>query len=172
MQFDSSIIKILTVFYLLSINSPNHLVSKRLKNYIETNNYIQHVLSFVTIFVLITLFYPCDCDIVPLLINTTVCYLLFVLSTKLDVQWNLIILIGLIIGYYYDLTNSKKKQQIEMDPVLNPDEKTRITTYIMENKTNITLGLGLAILIGVLFYSQKKQKQYGSDYDIAKFIFG
>lgn len=160
-----SIIKILIIFYLLSINAPNHILSKQLKKYIESNKLVQHFISFITIYVLISLLTNDN-----IIIYSIITYALFVLISKTDIHINIIILLLLLCAYYYETILNKKTCSINTDNIMTNNEKTKLNNYINTNKYNIGLCISIAIILGAMCYSYKKQLQYDTKYNIIEFI--
>ena len=122
-----SIIKVLALYYLILLNPlSTNLISKSLKNYIEDNRMSQHLISVITLFVLINLLYGNKTDNSNIYLITAICYIFFVLTTKIEVQINMIIIFSLIVIYFYESIIENKNIQTDNDNVLSDEEKQRI----------------------------------------------
>lgn len=165
-MINTSLAKILIVFYILTTsNATDNLLSKQFREYIHDNRYMQHILGFITMFVLMTLL--CDnIDTKTALFYALVLYIWFIFSTKLDIHWNIIILILLFVGYMIENDITVRNNEISIDNNLSDEQKINL---VNDNKqyTNWIVGsILLVTVIGTLFYSHKKQEQYGGGYDV------
>ena len=89
-----SIIKILSVYYLLLLNPlSTDLLSHRLKEFIVDNRMVQHVIAVLTIFMLINLFYEKSTEKSSKFLFTAICYIFFVFTTKIELQINVMIIL-------------------------------------------------------------------------------
>lgn len=167
----SGLIKIILLLYvILSSQSITSLLSKRYTEFIQSNRMIQHLICFITIFTLFTLFID-DMDLSEMLIYSIIGYLLFLLTTKVDIHLNLIILIlGISLLVYLKFVDSKN-EIVNTDKILSDFEKNKI---VKGNNINTFIAFGgiiIVIIISVLLYSNKKTVQYGGGYDPIKFLF-
>lgn len=163
-------IKILLLFYLLlSSGHINKLYSGSLSNYIDNNRYAQHLIGFITMVVLINLV----TDISKwdqLLMYGIAAYILFILTTKLDFQWNLAIIILLFIGYLYEINLNDKEEKSNSDPNLLENDKLNIRQQNDNVRIIIVASILAVILIGSSLYLNKKVIQYGGNFDLEKFF--
>jgi hypothetical protein len=168
----TSLVKVLFIFYLLiSLDtSPNGLLSKQTKKYIDDNKYVHHVLGFLTMLVLITLVGG-DVDTRSAIVYAFVGYIWFVFSTKLDIHWSTIIFALLFIGYLFENSTSIRIKEIQNDESLTKDKKTELIAECTNHRTLIVGGIIIVTVTGTLFYSHKKQEQYGGGYDVFAYIF-
>ena len=165
-----SLAKVLLIFYVLvASNTTDKLMSKQFREYINDNRYVQHILGFLTMIVLVNL--------VGGVVNNSdtvfyafVGYIWFIFSTKLDIHWNIIILILLFIGYLMENNMNIVEENILTDKTLSDTQKHYLLKKELTNK-NWIIGIILMVtLTGTLFYSHKKNEQYGGGYDIFAFI--
>ena len=163
-----SLNKVLFIFYLLMMTTSNKLISKQMRDYINDNRYIQHILGFLTLIVLITLIG--GIEIRSAIIYALIGYVWFIFSTKLDIHWNIIIIILLFVGYIFENNINLQEQNIKTDNNLTNELKEQL---IKDNITKKTLLFGSVILVtifGTLLYSKKKHVQYGGGYDIFTYM--
>lgn len=165
-----SIVKLLLLYYLLSYSSvTENLLSKQMKTLIEDNRLIQHLIGLLTMIVLISLL-NYDLTNTKIVIYGLITYILFILSTKLDIHWNIIILSLLFVMYLYEHNLNLKQQELSFDKILNNDEKNNIFV-ILNNKKHMFIGLiGLFLIIGVYLYLNKKDVQYGGGFNWINFL--
>jgi hypothetical protein len=162
----ANLIKTLLIFYvLIASNYTDNLLSKQMKEYINGNRLIQHVIGFATIIVLITLVND-NIDTIYAIMYGIIAYTLFIFSTKLDIHWNIIVLLMLFIGYMYENSSNIKEKEIMSDPNITDEHKTRIIEKQNKYKLWILLSTIIITSIGTLLYSYRKQIQYGGNYDI------
>jgi hypothetical protein len=170
-QNQTNIISVLLIFYLLIASGcTEKLMAKQMREFINGNRMMQHIISFLTLFVLISTLGGLN-DIKDALIYALIGYIWFLFSTKLDVHWNIIILILLFIGYMVENQLNQSDGETKDDPILNEEQKKEIIDE-REKKKNIVIGSIFVItLIGTLVYSYKKHNQYGDGYDVMRFMF-
>lgn len=171
-QTQTNIISVLLVFYLLIASGcTENLMAKQMREFIKENRMAQHVIGFLTLLVLISMIGGIT-DIKNALIYTLIGYIWFLFSTKLDVQWNMIILLLLSLGYMYENMINQKENEIINDPILSDAHKKEIISN-NENKKIWVIGiLFIVTIVGTLAYSYKKHNQYGGEYDFGTFILG
>jgi len=151
-----SIGKIMILFYLFASSSAIFpLLSKQLKNELENNRAAQHILGFMTILALSILVSNGKFSIMRIFVYAIIGYLWFVLTTKLDLQWTILIMGSLMCFLIYQNT---------------------IDGNINERKNNekyyqyIPIIIFLSTVIGTVLYSNKKEGQYGGGYDLMNFL--
>jgi hypothetical protein len=161
----------LLIFYIISALSRHktHL-SVQLHEYINTNIYVQHIIACATLFILITLNNKIDTH--TGLLYTFIGYAWYILSTKLDLHWNIIIVILLFIGYMMENNNKLKYDNILNDNVLTQEQKKTLINKMDVYNTNLLIFIFCITLIGTIFYNQKKYIQYGHNYDRLVYFFG
>ena len=106
-----------------------------------------------------------------IIIITLLIYCWFILSTKLDLSWNIAIIILLTIYFLYE-SKCTSDINIELkDNLLSNQHKNEIVkTYINNNNYILMAIFGLTI-VGTFCYSSEKQVQYGGNYSIINFWF-
>lgn len=163
---NTSLAKILLIFYMIvASNCTENLLSKQTREIINNNRYIQHMIGFMTLFVLITLVSD-QIDTRSALIYAILGYIWFVFSTKLDIHWNIVIIILLFIGYMYENSNKIRVNEIKTDNSLTNDQKQILLNEIESTQTWIVGSVIIVTILGTFFYSQKKIEQYGGGYDV------
>lgn len=172
----TSVAKVVLLFYLISANSYNkNLFGKQMQRFIEDNRLAQHVIAFITLFVLISFESDIfgsspDLSTLDALIYTIIGYIWFVFSTKLDVHWNIIFLILLVGAYISDRNMRVQEDEAHKDPSLTTEQ---VRAIIEQNNAWRTLSTALIIvitIIGTVLYSDRKSEQYGGGYDIFTYM--
>jgi hypothetical protein len=162
----TSLAKILLIFYILvASNCTENLLSKQTRDIINHNRYIQHMIGFMTLFVLITLVGD-QVDTRTAMVYALFGYIWFVFSTKLDIHWNIAIIILLFIGYMYENNTKIRVIEIKNDNSLSESQKLYLLNDIESTNTWIVGSIIIVTILGTFFYSQKKQEQYGGGYDV------
>jgi Ca2+/Na+ antiporter len=131
----------------------------------------QHIIAFITMFVLITLAHGDD-SLAVTTVYTIIGYFWFILTTKLDLHWNLAILLLLFLGFIYESYLAKKETRILTDESLAKEDRRRIKNKHNNARLLLAGTIFTVTLIGTFFYYNKKQAQYGGAFDYSKFIFG
>lgn len=171
MESSISISKVLLIFYILIANNyTQDLLGKQFRSFLEENRMMQHIIAFILLLVIINLFSGIN-NPEKLLAFSFIGYTWFILSTKLDIQWNLIIIMLLFIGFLYESSINEYEMKIEKDENLSK----KIKKNIIDKDTRYKIYIGIIILIvtiiGIAFYNNKKHEQYGGGFDMQKFIF-
>lgn len=168
---NSAIIKILLIFYLLIGNSAlQPLLSKQWNTMIKDNRLIQHLIGFITMLTLVTLMGEGKMDNLTIFAYSMIGYLWFLFSTKLDIHWNVMVMILLIVAYLYENSLLIKENESKLDKVLNEEEKMNIHKKNWSHRNYLLVGILGVTLLGVFLYSQKKEVQYGGGYSMLNFL--
>jgi hypothetical protein len=167
----TSLAKVLLIFYVLvASRSTDSLMAKQMRSYIQENRYVQHILGFLVMIILVTLVGGIV-DTRSAIVYALVGYIWFIFSTKLDIHWNLVILILLFVGYMYENSMSVREAEIMSDNNLTEEQKNAIIANDNRYKTMIVGAVMIVTVIGTIFYSHKKIEQYGGSYDVLTYIF-
>jgi uncharacterized membrane protein len=159
----------LLIFYLLmASNLTENLISNQMREFVRGNRMIQHLIGLMTVIVILTLIDD-SLEIRDVAIYGLAIYFGFIITTKCDIHWNIVLVLIIFLGYLYEKDKQQKKKQIIKDKNLTDIEKTKI---INEYDTNtIYWVLIIVAIIGTIFYSDKKQMQYGGGYDPLVYLF-
>ncbi len=164
-------IKYLLLLYLVQMTSlTNNTLGKQLKEYVYSSREMQHIINITFLMVLISILDDSR-TFNNLVISSIVIYLFYLFSTKLDLQYNLILL-GIIIAYYfYKKSLDNQIARIQRDTDINFDLKQSLVNNDLNKEKMIEYGL-----IGVLFYFvyvylSRKTVQHGGGFSYGKFLF-
>ena len=164
-------VKVLLAFYIIigsSLLQP--LLAKQWRNFVENDRLIQHAIGITTMIAIVTFVYEGRSDYSEILMYSFIGYLWFIFSTKLDIHWNIMIMILLLAVYLYGNNIQIKNNTTDNDKILTEDEKKKI---INKNNTQGLIsfvGVLMFTLCGVMLYSDKKEVQYGGGYDLVNFL--
>ena len=168
---DVSLTKPLLFFYLIiASNFTKNLYAGQLRDLFENNRMAQHVVGFITMLVLITSLSGTN-ELTQIGLYSVIGYLWFVLTTKLDLHWNLAIILLLFVGYIYENKLRVKDKSTDTDQALDQKEKDMVKNKTTRMRTIIASSILLITGIGTFQYFQKKQGQYGGGFDASKFLF-
>lgn len=163
-------IKFLIALYLVQLTGlTNNTLGKQLKEYVSSNRVIQHIINIVFIIVLISMMND-KISLINLFISSLILYSLYVFTTKLDLQYNLLILVFALFYYFY-----KRELDIQVKRISNDNDIDIITkNNVLANdyKKEIISGTALlAILIYFVWvYASRKNAQYGGGFSFTKFF--
>ena len=164
-----SLISALLVFYVIIINCFTHdLIAKQVKTLIDTNRYVQHIISILMLFTIIMLLLKTSIGVAVL--YTLIGYILYILTTKMDVQVNMIIFTILLLGFLYEHNNMLKEEEMNKDPVLSEEDKNHIKYE--HNKKKFILAIISVIIIGfgTMFYYNRKIIQHAGNFSYESFF--
>ena len=142
-----------------------------MREYINDSRYVQHFLGFLLMYSLVATVSKLRSQ-TSIVAYSAIGYLLFTLSTKLDLPWNLAIVGMLIVSYLYEQKMHKKEQDSDDDPALEDNDKKRIVIKHKINKYIMMIGVAAVIAIGTSCYYKRKKVQYGGAFDVNKYVFG
>lgn len=178
MDLNLSIGKILLLTYIIIASSYcKNLFSKGLKDTIENNRCVQHLILITLIMSLMIIFgnpfnvYITSNENINIILMTLLIYVWFILTTKLDVAWNIGIIILLLI---YFLFESKSTNDINLklnDLNLNSETKIQIINEYVKAQNYLLITIFGITVAGTLLYSSEKQVQYGGGYNLKSFWF-
>lgn len=167
----TSLSKILLFFYIIMASSyTNSLMGMQMKHFLKDNRLMQHIIAFLGMIVLITVVGDIDDSRIAVL-YAAIGYTWFILTTKLDVHWNVIILALLFVGYMYENELDIKNNNIKDDPNMPKYMKNKIIKDNITNKIYIVSTIMVITLIGTLMYINKKQTQYGGNFNLLTYMF-
>ncbi len=170
-KYEMSLGKIMLLFYLFSSSSYlKPLLSKQWKTQLENNRMAQHILGITTILALTMLVSNGQYSTPRIIAYTIVGYLWFLLSTKLDLQWNIMVMILLVSYILYQNTITQKEKHIQSDKNLSDEEKDILYKKDKKNYMNMFIIIILITMGGTLLYSTKKEGQYGGGYSLTNFL--
>lgn len=165
-----SVSRMLFLFYLIMINQQDRMLGKQFKEYLESNKAAQHVIVFITIFSFIVILGDMT-DLSYITIYSIIIYFWYLFSTKLDIQWNMVIFIGLFIVFLYETSLINEEKYVNNDPILDGKQKNDLSDLNLNKRSILTvIMIGLTI-VGIFMYNNKKQVQYGGGYDLLSFLF-
>jgi len=178
MELNLSIGKVLLLTYIIIASSYcSNLFSNGLKKAIESNRYVQHIVLIILIMSLMILFgNPFGVQLSSshtfnIVMITLLIYVWFILTTKLDLAWNIAIIILLAMYFLYE---SKVSTEINLelkDPLVASETKTAIVNEFIKTNNYVLLGIFGVTVIGTMFYTSEKQIQYGGSFSPVNFWF-
>lgn len=179
MELNLSIGKVLLLTYIIIGSSYcSNLFSNGLKKAIESNRFVQHIILILLIMSLMILFgNPFGVEIssshtVNIVILTLLIYAWFILTTKLDLAWNIGIIILLAIYFLFESKCSTDLKVQLADTNITLETKSSLVQTFIQNNNIVLVGIFGVTLIGTLFYTSEKQVQYGGGFSLVNFWFG
>lgn len=179
MELNLSIGKVLLItFIIISSSYCSNLLSNGLKNALESNRYVQHLVLIILIMSLMILFgNPFATQLSTnhsfnILIITLLIYAWFILMTKLDLSWFIAVIILLAIYFLYESKTTHDINQQLNDNLISNETKTEIVNTFLQTNNYVLMAIFGVTIVGSLFYGGEKQVQYGGGFNINKFWFG
>jgi hypothetical protein len=160
MEVNYSIGRILLLTYvIISSNYCDSLVSKEMKETIQNNKIVQHLILLVLIMVLMSLFgNPLKLEFagnetLNLVIVSSLVYVWFILTTKLSMTWNFGVVILLCMYFLYENTKiDEYKKQIGDTKITEATKEELVNSFTTDHKI-LLLALFGTTLLGTLFYA-------------------
>jgi small-conductance mechanosensitive channel len=165
-----SLAKVLLIFYvIIASNFTNGLMAKQMREYIESNRLVQHIIGLILMIILVTTVGGVV-DTYQAILYSVIGYIWFIFTTKLDIHWNIIIIVLLFIGYMYENSLEVKEEQIKSDPNVSEEIKEKIIQSDESTTKYIVSTVMLITIIGTILYSHKKHVQYGGGYNLFTYL--
>jgi hypothetical protein len=165
----------LLIFYITVASSfTKGLFNNQMITHIENNRLVQHVIAYILLLVILNTFGGIE-NIEKTVMYSLIGYIWFILTTKLDIQINIIIVIILLIGYIYENKLNQKEDELENDKILSKYDKLRIKYKHKQIKmTIIIITVGIT-LIGTFLYGNKQLTQHtiqngGCGFSLVKYL--
>jgi hypothetical protein len=167
----NSLIAVLLLFYLITVSGfTENLLSKQLRTFFSENRAAQHLIGFTTLLTLIMVL-GTTMSIEKGILFAIIGYAWFIFSTKLDIQWSMMIILLLLFGFIYESKLDENQQIVEKDTALTAEEKQSKVDSYHTQRLVIVGGIILVTVVGAFLYIGKKDVQYGGGFDIMKFVF-
>jgi hypothetical protein len=167
----------LLTYIILASQYCSNLFSHGLKEAIESNRMVQHLILVILIMALMIVFgNPFGVEFTNneqfnIIIMTLLVYVWFVMTTKLDLAWNVAILIFLTIYFLYESKKVSDYKIILADPNLDSLKKKELFDSFGNLQTYLLLTLFGVTLTGTFLYANEKQVQYGGGFNMYRFFF-
>src|SRR3989338_2043578 len=160
-----SVAKVIFLLYLiLASNLATNLMSRQLKEYIETSRIAQHFIGFTLVLSIINLLGG-DLKLMTSLTYTLLAYLWFLLSTKIDLIWNFIFIGLLYVDYFIENYLDDIQRTVEEDETLTQSHKESKKIERNRKKTIILIGIIILSVWGWYQYYSKKKVQLGGNFN-------
>jgi small-conductance mechanosensitive channel len=161
----------LLIFYLLIASSYcNSLFAKQMKQYIENNRYVQHFIGILLLLVTIVTFGGVE-NTKSAILYTVIGYIWFIFTTKLDLQFNIVVLLLLAVGYLYENNLIFFDSRVKEDANITEENKKEILEKHNRIKSHIIYLILAVTFVGTLIYAYKKTHQYKDNFNIKNFLF-
>jgi hypothetical protein len=171
-QQNISLSSVLLIFYILVANNfTGELFSKQLRTYFEESRLAQHLIGFTMMLVIVMLIGGVS-NTYRAIVYSLIGYTWFIFTGKLDIQWNVIIILIMLFGFLYESKLNERDYNATVDPNLTDEQKQNVIETNSKYKTYILIAILSATVIGTLLYFNKKVGQYGGgQFDIVAFLF-
>ena len=157
---------LLLTYIIIASNYCSNLFSNSLKNAIENNRYVQHLILIILIMALLIIFEQGNSikftsnNHINVIIMTLIIYTWFILTTKLDLAWNIAIMIMLVIYFFYENKKNNDYKNINNDKNLSNEDKNELYKVLTNTQNSLLLGIFGITLTGTFIYGIEKYNQY------------
>ena len=168
---------VLLTYVILASGYCTNLFSHGLKEAIENNRMAQHLILLILIMVVITIFgNPLGVQITKneqgnMIIMSLLVYVWFIMTTKLDLTWNISILIILTMYFIYESQKVSDYNVILQDDNLSMDKKKELLNEFNQLQSYLILIIFGITLTGTFLYANEKKGQYGGGFSYFNFFF-
>jgi hypothetical protein len=168
---------VLLTYVILASQYCSNLFSHGLKEAIESNRMVQHLILLILIMALMIIFGNplkvefTNNDQFNIIIMTLLVYVWFVMTTKLDLSWNVAILIILTIYFLYESKKVSDYKIILSDPNLDASKKKELFDSFDNLQKYLLVTIFGVTIAGTFLYAGEKQVQHGGGFSFYKFFF-
>jgi hypothetical protein len=145
-------------------------MSRKLKEYVESNTFLKQLIIFLTILTIISQLYKSQ-DIKTIILYSVIIYLLTLLVDKTNYKLHITLFVVLAIYHLYENHVSNKEEQVRKDPQLTQDYKEKVFQKNDKIRKYAYAGFILLILAGSLFQESDKRNMYGGRFNLNSFLF-
>ena len=178
MDINFSIGRILLLTYVIIASGYcSSLFSHGLKEAIESNRMVQHLILLILIMTLMIIFgNPFGVELTNneqtnSIIMSLLVYVWFIMTTKLDLAWNISILILLTIYFIYESKKISEYKFILKDENLDNIKKKELFDSFDQLQKHLLVAIFGVTIVGTCFYANEKQVQYGGGFSLYNFFF-
>lgn len=168
---------VLLTYVILASQYCSNLFSHGLKEAIESNRMVQHLILLILIMALMIIFgNPLGVEFTNneqfnIIVMSLLVYVWFVMTTKLDLSWNVAILIILTIYFLYESKKVSDYKIILADPNLDLVRKKELFDSFNNLQKYLLITIGGITIAGTFLYANEKQVQHGGGFSFYKFFF-
>jgi hypothetical protein len=137
----------------------------------------QHLILLILIMTVMTIFgNPLGVQITKneqgnMIIMSLLVYVWFIMTTKLDLTWNISILIILTMYFIYESQKVSDYNIMLRDDNLSIEKKKELLDSYNQLQSYVLLGIFGVTLTGTFLYANEKQGQYGGGFSYLNFFF-
>ena len=114
---------------------------------------------------------PTENQQLNIIVSSLIIYVWFILTTKLDLSWNIGVLVLLTIFFLYESKKSSEYKLLLKDYNLTKEKKKELLDhYATLQKYMLTAIFGITLL-GTFFFAENKTVQYGGGFSYFNFFF-
>jgi len=162
-----SLARALLFFYVtMSAAFTTNLFPKKFSKFVETNKLAQHVIAYLMLLILVITIGNII-NIGKALIYSAIGYLVFLLTTKIDIEFTIMIIILLLFGFVYESKLLEDEETYKADLILTEMEKSKLMDKNYKSKAYIIIAVCIVAVIGYAFYLRRENKKN----DFFKFLF-
>jgi hypothetical protein len=168
---------VLLTYVILASQYCSNLFSHGLKEAIESNRMVQHLILLILIMALMIVFgNPLGVEFTNnqqfnIIIMSLLVYVWFIMTTKLDLAWNVAILIILTIYFLYESKKVSDYKLILSDPNLDDIKKKELFNSFDNLQKWLLLTIFGVTIVGTFLYANEKGTQYGGGFSMYRFFF-
>jgi hypothetical protein len=168
---------VLLTYVILASQYCSNLFSHGLKEAIESNRMVQHLILLILIMALMIVFgNPLGVEFTNnqqfnIIIMSLLVYVWFVMTTKLDLAWNVSILIILTIYFLYESKKVSDYKLILSDPNLDTLKKKELFDSFDNLQKYLLIAMFGVTIAGTFLYANEKKVQHGGGFSMYRFFF-
>ena len=145
-------------------------MSRKLKEYVESNIFLKQLIIFLTILTIISQLYKSQ-DIKTIILYSVIIYLLTLLVDKTNYKLHITLFIVFALYHLYEVHISNKEEQVRKDPQLTADYKQKVVEKNDKMRKYAYAGFIILIIAGSLFQESDKRNMYGGNFNLNNFLF-
>ena len=168
---------VLLTYVILASSYCTNLFSRGLKEAIENNRMAQHLILLILIMTVMTIFgNPLGVQITKneqgnMILMSLLVYVWFIMTTKLDLTWNISILIILTMYFMYESQKVSDYNVMLKDDNLCDEKKKELLDSFNNLQSYLLLLIFGITLTGTYLYANEKKEQVGGSFSYFNFFF-
>jgi len=165
-----TLLKIIAMYYLIVANNyTKYLHSNQLSTFLSNNKFAQLIISYLTI-LFITVNFSGINDMKIANLYSSIAFVIFILSTKLDLYWSIGVILVIFFFFFYENKTVNKLNIVKKDEAISNEEKKNIKNDIKLTRRSAIITLIIIIIIGMIGYANKKYTKFADKFSVGEFL--
>lgn len=150
---------IFILYMLIGANFLANLLGCRIQNALNNNMWLKHAVGFMTLLFFVVMVDKSETSAVDKMRNTFIYYLIFLLTTRMDIKWWTPFIVSVFMIYILQMFKEDEKNAERKEQIDKIQKILATASYIM-------------LAIGLLVYIGRKKSEYRDNFSFQTFLMG